>query len=185
MKKVIRLTFLFLFLFSFFMTNVMALHPDVLVNKGYDQVINVGGINIKNINGSSDGVSVSKIVEETDLENYFDITLEVNSYSKVEQILKDQDLAIVIVMDISNSMNTIDVTDGSKKISRLDAAQSAANKFIDDFKNYSKNVNASRKLGFVAFNTNGHEIFSLQDCKTDEEAINLKNEMETDTDKIA
>lgn len=182
-KKNLKVLFVFLFSLSLFTVEVMAIHPSVLINKGFKQVVYEGE------EVTNDGfVRVSKTIEETDIENYFDITLKVNSYNRVDEILKDQDLAIVIVMDISNTMNTADVTSGSKKIPRLEAAQKAAEKFIDDFATYAKNVEAVRKLGFVAFNTNANLIFNLQEVY-DENGISkvstLKSTMKTKTNDIA
>lgn len=166
-------------------SNVLALHPSVLTSEGFKQVTDKGGIQDTNTAGENDGVFVSKTIEETNLENYFDITLTVNSYSKVSEILKDQDLAIVIVMDISNTMNKNDVTQGGKNISRLKAAQESAKTFITKFEDYSDDVNAIRKLGFVAFNTDSHKIFDFQDCNTNTKRDNLISEMITDTNNIA
>jgi hypothetical protein len=91
------------------------------------------------------------------------------------------DLAVVIVMDISNTMN--------KKMgdtTRIKAAQQAAEKFIDKFAEHSASGNnINRKIGFVAFNTDSHEIFELQECMTTTQAKTLKKTMNDTTDKIA
>lgn len=153
---------------------VYALHASVLEN--HKQVTSMGGSNSTN-----DGVEVSKTIEETDLENYFDITLKVTTQTKIDEILTDQDLAIVIVMDISNTMVTGKVTSGD---TRLKAAQEAATELIYSFAGYSNGVKAARKIGFVSFNTDSQEIFSLQDCNTENQASILNNDMLTKTNKI-
>lgn len=141
---------------------------------GYNQVVNKGGSN-KN---EEDGVIVSKTISESGLENYFDIKLKVQTMSKAE----DQDLAVVIVMDISNTMNTKMKDD----ITRLAAAQEASKNFIDGFyKNATSSNGAERKIGFVAFNTDAHTIFGLQDCNNASMATSLKNTLVNETNKIA
>ena len=185
LKKALKSLIILVLCISICTFEVFALHPDVLTDEGFKQVTNKGGTQYTNTKGENDGVFVSKTIEETGLENYFDITLTVNSYSKVSEILKDQDLAIVIVMDISNTMNKNDVTQGGKNISRLKAAQESAKTFITKFEDYSDDVNAIRKLGFVAFNTDAHKIFDFQDCNTNAKRDNLISEMITDTNNIA
>lgn len=141
---------------------------------GYNQVVNKGGSN-KN---EEDGVIVSKTISESGLENYFDIKLKVQTMSKAE----DQDLAVVIVMDISNTMNTKMKDD----ITRLAAAQEASKNFIDGFyKNAASSNGAERKIGFVAFNTDAHTIFGLQYCNNASMATSLKNTLVNETNKIA
>lgn len=159
---------------------------------GYKQVNNKGGENT-----SSDGVTVSKTIEETDIENYFDITLKVTTTSKLDEILRDPDLAVVIVMDVSNTMvgfktdgtdnnygtkYTYNANDGT----RFSAALSAGSKFISSFAEYSSNVSSDtlRKIGYVAFNTNGNKIFDLTDCKSTTTANSLISTMKTATKNI-
>lgn len=178
MPKLLQNLFICILILLVCTVNVMAINSNVLT--GFNQVVNQGGQNTSN-----DGVSVSKVIEETDMENYFDITLKVSTQTKIEEILKDQDLAIVIVMDISNTMNELDVTSGNMTISRLSAAQDAASRFIDDFAEYSSDADAIRQLGFVAFNTDAHQIFSLQNCNNQTTAESLKNQMINGTNNIA
>ncbi len=139
-----------------------------------EQIDYFGGSNV-----SDDGeVTVSKTIEGTDLENVFDITLTVTSQTNLEIYQKDPDMAIVIVMDISQTMNS-----AYGSTTRYKAAVESAESFIDKFEeNAPENTNA--KLGFVAFNTSGHEIFDLQDCTTPAQATALKNEMRQETGAI-
>lgn len=104
----------------------------------------------------SDGIKISKNIYSSDLENYFDIVLEVQTKQKAV----DPDLAVVIVMDISNTM-----TETLGDSTRLKEARKASDEFIDLFANRSEeNKNIDRKLGFVAFNTSAHEIIKLGNC---------------------
>lgn len=147
------------------------------------QVVNQGG------KTESDDVVVSKTIEETDHENYFDITLNVSTTSNIETLVKDRDLSIVIVMDISNTMVTTNI-DGTlhesypNKNTRYDAAMSAGENFINTFLDYSINVDAKRQIGYVAFNSDATKIFDLQDCKTQSSAANLINTMKSKTNNI-
>lgn len=125
--------------------------------EGYKQVANKGGCN----SNSKDGVTVCKKISESNLENYFDITLSVETTSKIEEITKAQDLAVVLVMDISNTMNkeiTSDKEGGSN--TRISAAKSSVTNFINKFYKYSDNANAIRQIGLVTFNKDSYDVFN-------------------------
>lgn len=49
---------------------------------------------------------MSKTIAGTDLENVFDITLQVRTPRTISEVIKEPDMAVVIVMDISNTMNS-------------------------------------------------------------------------------
>lgn len=124
-----------------------------------------------------DDVEISKVIAGTDIENVFDITLTVKTSQNISEIIKEPDMAVVIVMDISNTM-----TDNFGGVTRYAAAMQAAEDFIDNFaKQSSKGVS---KIGYVAFNTDAHKIFDLQSCTNDTQAASLKNTMRTETGKI-
>lgn len=143
------------------------------VTSNIEQIISQGG------ETSGDGVKISKTISESSLENYFDITLKVQT----REIAKEQDVDIVIVMDISRSMVENKVDNG--KITRLKSAVNAAEKFIKDFANYSSSASTSRKIGYVDFNTNAYEVFGLQNCDNQTKAEELINKMRTMTnDKV-
>lgn len=123
-------------------------------------------------------VTVSKTIDGTELENVFDITLTVKTQTNVQTFLSEPDMAVVIVMDISNTMNSTFTDD---TMSRYDAAVTAASEFINQF---AENTAGLSQIGFVAFNTHAHEIFELQPCSTSTQAASLINEMSADTDAI-
>ncbi len=123
-------------------------------------------------------VTVSKTIDGTELENVFDITLTVKTQTNVQTFLSEPDMAVVIVMDISNTMNSTFTDD---TMSRYDAAVTAASEFINQF---AENTAGLSQIGFVAFNTHAHEIFALQPCSTSTQAASLINEMSSDTDSI-
>ena len=134
------------------------------------QVVNRGGTN------SQDGVNVSKTIGGTALENVFDITLTVDTPTEISRFYTEPDMAVVIVMDISNTMN--ENFGGS---TRYEAAMTAAEAFLDKFAASSDGIS---RIGYVAFNTDAHQIFGLQSCKDDSEAASLKNTMRQKTGSI-
>lgn len=132
------------------------------------QIDNHGGSNSEN------GVTVSKTIEGTELENVFDITLRVETTGNIKELINEPDMAVVIVLDISNTMkeNFGDVT-------RYEAAMKAAENFLTQFAN-SNSLEISR-VGFVAFNTDAHKIFDLTPCHTEAQVSSLKNTMRNTT----
>ena len=127
---------------------------------------------------SEDGtVTVSKTISGTDLENVFDITLRVQTNQNISEVANEPDMAVVIVMDISNTMNT-----NFCGVTRYAAAMTAAEQFLDSFAD--NNTLGVSKVGYVAFNTDAHKIFGLQKCTNENDANALKNTMRTETGKI-
>lgn len=125
---------------------------------------------------SDDDVTVSKTIAGTELENVFDITLTVETPTEVKEFYNEPDMAVVIVMDISNTMR-----DDFGGKTRYEAAMLAAEDFLDQFAEKTQGVS---KVGYVAFNTDAHQIFDLQACSTNGEATALKNTMRQSTSKI-
>lgn len=140
------------------------------------QIIETGGPT-----GPQDGVTISKVISPTDTENFFDITLTVETTSEIKNITTYPDLAVVIVMDISNTMATD--LEGTTT-SRLEAAQDAAGVFIEKFAEEAAKTPALREIGFVAFNTDANLIFDLQDCEDGTKAEKLKTLMVNQTNSI-
>lgn len=166
LKQFILLFFIFIFVLNPFL--------NVFASNNEQQIKYIGTTT------TGEKATISKIITPSELENYFDIILKV----KTEEELRKQDMSIVIVMDISNTMN--DYLDINKTDTKYDAAIKAMESFIKKFASVSLNVpnSVTRKIGFVAFNTDAHLIFSLSDCKTQEEADALIDKMKTSTKKI-
>lgn len=137
------------------------------------QVCDRGGTNAN----VDDGVSVSKTIAGTELENVFDITLRVQTNQKISEITSEPDMAVVIVMDISNTMNS-----NFGGVTRYAAAMTAADNFLDQFA--ANNALGTSKVGFVSFNTNAQQIFALQSCADQAQANALKDIMRTRTGNI-
>ncbi|MGN1399557.1 MAG: SpaA isopeptide-forming pilin-related protein [Erysipelotrichaceae bacterium] len=137
------------------------------------QIVEEGGY-LDNYN--NDGVSIGKVIEKTELENVFDITLTVKTPKSAIELSDDPDVAIVIILDISNTM-TEPVNDTQDK---YDISLEAIEGFVDNFAQYNKGFSL---LGAVAFNTNSYEICGLQKVDEDTKSSFL-NQFETNTRSI-
>ena len=146
--------------------------PEIEDGTSDTQVDDAGG----KVTSADRNVVVTKTIDGTELENVFDITLTVQTKTNVQTFLSEPDMAVVIVMDISNTMNSVFTGESTK--SRYDAAVVAASNFINQF---AENTSGLSKIGFVAFNTHSHEIFDLQPCSTAAQATSLINEMSSET----
>lgn len=106
------------------------------------QIISEGG----SASTPADDIKVSKIISPSADENYFDILLT------VEKKLPLTD--VVMVMDISNTMNTND---------RIGKAKKAAKAFLEQ---YSKGVgiNDNSRIGMVTFNSHASVVFDLENA---------------------
>ena len=167
-RKIPGILIYLLILFFSVIGFVYALHASVTQG---NQTVYAGGSN------SKDGVEVSKNLEETELENYFDITLTVKTQTKIEEIMKAQDIAVVIVMDISNTMDS-KWDDNGVSTPRIDTAQESAIDFLAEFKTAAAAApTAARKVGFVTFNRSAYEVFGLSDCENDTQFNNLSQKI--------
>lgn len=137
------------------------------------QVDDVGGES----RNDEDQVSVSKTIAGTDIENVFDITLQVQTPHKIDEVISEPDMAVVIVMDISNTMRE-DFGD----VTRYTAAMDAAGSFLNSFA--ANNSLGVSKVGFVAFNTDAHQIFPMSVCTSSQHVNQLIGEAKTATGNI-
>ena len=114
-------------------------------------------------------VEMSKTIQGTNTENEFDVTLQVKTNQKVTEISTESpDAAVVLVLDVSNSMDYC-VNCGKEKSehkdgwrcgkdyrttysSRLAAAQEAAKEFIQSFA--QETGEGARYVSIVAFGSN-------------------------------
>lgn len=161
-----------LILFFSVISFVYALQLNANVTEGY-QTVYTGGTST-----NGDGVEVSKTLKETGLENYFDITLTVKTTTKIEQIIEAQDIAVVIVMDVSQSMNSqIDSTSGN---TRLKEAKDAAQLFLTKFQESASETGSAvvrREVALVQFATNAETVFGLTECRTSKQLETLNGEI--------
>ena len=102
--KVMSLLLAMVMVFSMLGVTAMAYENQVGDYLGYDSNGNAGGYVKESAKSIEDGkVTLSKTIEQTG-ENAFDITLQVTTTEDLEVIKKARDAAIVIVMDVSGSM---------------------------------------------------------------------------------
>lgn len=99
-------------------------------------------------------VSASKTIQGTDTENVFDITLNVTTTEDIKQLDISPDAAVVLVMDVSNSMKeTVDGKETHNKANqRITKAKEAAQDFLES---YVKDAgDAKRLVSVVEFGSN-------------------------------
>ena len=125
---------------------------------------------------AADGkVQVSKTITPTDTENVFDINLKVVTTEEVEEIEISPDAAVVLVMDVSNSMKwDVDGDDpGRGEKSRITLAKDAAQKFIDG---YTENAeDAKRMVSIVQFGSNAQTVLKWTDAANANGKLQVKN----------
>lgn len=123
-----------------------------------------------------DRVAVSKTIAPTKDENYFDITLKVVAKPRVI----DQSVDVVVVMDISNTMNSTHEGLGAGNVgynikdARLTHAKNAVNSFIDLY-SVDKNISEERRFGLVTYNSYANTLVPLTTVNTAEKAVELKS----------
>ena len=142
-------------------------------NASDNQIVSVGGENTTK--WSSDGVSVSKTIDGTDTEDYFDITLQVKTKTKIKETLEKEAVAVVIVIDLSNTMEAaVSGTSTSYSNSKAAKAAAEAGNFVQKFFDNS-DVNTNNVIGVVGFNTNGVAINNMTHLTTQTQVNTFKN----------
>lgn len=120
----------------------------------------VSGVSANGTSVTSDdgAVTIQKTAKATDTENEYEITLDIKTKDNVEVTTQAQDAAVVLVMDVSNSMkDTIDgrETQGSE-YNRLTIAKRTAKEFLRE---YSKNAgNSKRYVSVVQFGSQAKRV---------------------------
>lgn len=120
----------------------------------------VSGVSANGTSVTSDdgAVTIQKTAKATDTENEYEITLDIKTKDNVEVTTQAQDAAVVLVMDVSNSMkDTIDgrETQGSE-YNRLTIAKRTAKKFLSE---YAKNAgNSKRYVSVVQFGSQAKRV---------------------------
>ena len=126
----------------------------------------------------NDRIAVSKTVAETDVENYFDITLKIVAKQRVI----DQSVDVVLVLDNSNTMNAThqNLYPGAAgynvEDSRIAHGKKAVSQFIDKFA-AEENISQDRRLGVVTFNSYANTVVPLTTLNTTEQATSFKTSL--------
>ena len=101
-------------------------------------------------------VIISKTIAGTETENVFDITLTVKTTEEIKEVTSETaDAAVVLVIDISNSMTSNMMANAQK------AAQAFINSFAPD-----EGDTSTRKIAIVAFGTYAYQISDWVDAST-------------------
>ena len=129
-----------------------------------------------------DRVAVSKTIAPTENENYFDITLKVVAKPRVI----DQSVDVVVVMDVSNTMNSthqglgVGAAGYNVKDARLTHAKSAVNTFLDLY-SVDDNISTDRRFGLVTFNSYADTVVPLTTMNTAQQAAAVKTKVNSIT----
>ncbi|MDO4746319.1 MAG: FctA domain-containing protein, partial [Bacillota bacterium] len=109
--------------------------------------------------GDTYDIAVSKTIEPVaGKENYFDITLKTTSHKHKVDVSTD----VIIVMDISNTMNK---TIGESEVIKLDQAKAATKQFVKQYCTEA-DLAPDRRLGIVTFNTNAQIAVDLKEANS-------------------
>lgn len=117
-------------------------------------------------------ITVSKTISRAadDPENFFDITLDVETVSRRPSFTASD---VVIVMDISNTMNnTMTFDDGVTNPKRIEVAKQAAKEVINYFELNSGL--APVRVGLVTFNTHAQRVLALTDIRENGKAAQMR-----------
>ncbi len=125
---------------------------------------------------SEDGmVLTSKSISPTDAENVFDIELKIVTQSELETVSLSENAAVVLVLDVSNSMKENLPNGGGQ---RLAAAKAAANAFVDSF--ISGASGSKRMISVVKFGSNAERVVNWTDAASAPNATAVKNSITSD-----
>lgn len=100
---------------------------------------------VQDRSGDNWRVKVDKTIEATETENIFNITLSVQTKNEIRKIAEPIDSAVVLVFDLSSSM---DNNLGNTNTKRIDAAKDAAQDFLEL---YAATQGGERKIAIVGF----------------------------------
>ncbi len=116
-------------------------------------------------------VQIKKTVSPTDTENVFDVNLEVVTKDELKKVEISPDAAVVLVMDVSSSMET--KVPGTWS-SRLSKAKDAAKKFVDS---YTQDANgAKRMISVVKFGNDADTVVGWTDAAQNSD--NVKSQIQ-------
>ena len=146
-KKLVSLVLTFVMLLTVFPSVSFAAAPtsseDQITNQGGMRYYDVAGREVTEspILGSNAVVSVAKTIKGTDVENEFMIDLEAKTSVDISNVKMSSDAAVVLVLDISDSMG-----------SNLASLKSAACDFLDNY--VEEAGGAVRNASLVTFGSN-------------------------------
>lgn len=159
-EKVFKLSLITAMLISNF-SNGLFMTAEAEAGPNDGQVEYVGGKNSTPA-GNTYEIHASKTIEAVEgKENYFDITLQ----TRTKRYRVDTSTDVVIVLDISNTMNSDadgnNTTDTMK--TKLYQAKAATNKFIGEYASNTK-LDPNRKVAVVTFNSDASVAVPLTEA---------------------
>ena len=106
-------------------------------------------------------ITMEKRVEATNTENQFKVTLNVTTTEDIDKLHISPSAGVVLVMDVSNSMNTVT----SKNSTRMEDAKTAAKDFVDTFSDVTQDPAnpVKRMVSVVQFGTHAERVLSWLD----------------------
>lgn len=139
------------------------------------QIVTAGGTRYFKADGSSGtngnhDVSVTKTVLPTGIENQFQIQLQVETTQDLQEISVSPDAAVVLVMDVSNSMN-----DKDGKNTRLENAMDAAETFLENY--VQEAGDAKRMVSIVEFGSNAKTVLNWSEANSKQTNADGKTEV--------
>lgn len=122
--------------------------------------------------GATDRVVMSKSIKGTEKENEFDITLTVSTKEELEKMTISPDAAVVLVMDVSGSMDDR----FSDRKSRLTVAKEAAESFVNTYAAEDVGT-AKRMISIVEYGSDAYTLRGWTDAMQNKSAIvnDIKN----------
>lgn len=137
-KRVLSVLLTLVMILGLLPTSVFAYEQDQVVSNGLEETSPEGQ------------VKYSKMIEQTG-ENAFNITLTVKTKEEIKEQTVSQDAAVVLVLDVSNSMKN--EVNGSSKISQ---AKQAAKEFVEAFT--TEAGSGRRMVSIVEFGANAMTV---------------------------
>lgn len=144
-KRVLSVLLTLVMILGLLPTSVFAYEQDQVVSNGLEETSPEGQ------------VKYSKMIEQTG-ENAFNITLTVKTKEEIKEQTVSQDAAVVLVLDVSNSMKN--EVNGSSKISQ---AKQAAKEFVEAFT--TEAGSGRRMVSIVEFGRQCEDGFRLDQCQ--------------------
>jgi len=132
---------------------------DQIVIQGRARYYNIVGAEVAGapVLGGNAIVSVEKGIAATNLENEFDITLNIKTSVNVSEVKMSADAAVVLVLDISNSMGGIN----DANTDYMPALRASAQNFVNDLA--AEAGDAARYVSLVTFATNAKIVYGWTD----------------------
>lgn len=176
-KKIVSFLMVFSLLLAFVPEAFAASSQNQIVANGITRYYNSTGGEVMSAPSLGDNavVSVAKTIKATDVENEFEMTLDVKTSVDIREVNVSADAAVVLVLDLSNSMAGTGASDGSSG-GYIPALRTAAQNFVKSFADAN---DAVRYISLVTFATNGEILYGWTDINDTTNRNNIVNKIGT------